>query len=72
MYQAKTGQTPPKAMQSALAAFKTAQLGILARGVANSGAMPPNLNASEREAVAAMVQAEKRRIVQKAQLNNRK
>ena len=54
MYQAKTGQTLPKAMQAALAAFKTAQLELVARGVANFGAMPPNLNASEREAVAKM------------------
>lgn len=54
MYQAKTGQTPPKAMQSAMAAFTTAQLEMVARGVANFGAMPRNLNASEREAVAKM------------------
>ena len=51
MYQAKTGQEPPKAMQAAMAAFETAQLEQIARGVANYGAMPRTLNSQQREAV---------------------
>ena len=53
MYQAKAnnGQTPPPAMAAAMAAFETAQLEQLARGVANYGAMPRTLNSAQREAV---------------------
>ena len=51
MYQAKTGQTPPPAVAAAMAKFETAQLEQLARGVANYGAMPRNLNSHQREAV---------------------
>lgn len=54
MYQAKTGRTPPKAMQAALAAFETAQLEQLVRGIANYGAMPRTLNGTQREAVRTM------------------
>ena len=54
MYQAKTGRTPPKAMQAALAAFETAQLEQLVRGIANYGAMPHNLTKQQRAAVMTM------------------
>jgi hypothetical protein len=56
MYQAKTGQQPPKAMQSALAAFQTAQVEQLAHNVASRGALlPHNLTDEQRRAVKAMV-----------------
>lgn len=56
MYQAKTGQTPPKAMQSALAAFEQSKLEQIAVGVAKSGGiMPRNLTPEQRRAVVALV-----------------
>lgn len=56
MYQAKTGQEPPEAMQAAMAAFETAQLEQLTHNVANRGALlPHNLTDEQRRAVKAMV-----------------
>ena len=54
MFQKSSGQQPPQAMQSAMAAFETAQLEQIARGVANYGAMPRTLNSQQREAVTTM------------------
>ncbi len=56
MFQAKSGQTPPPALAAAMAKFETAQLELLARGVANCGGlMPRNLTAEQRRAVVALV-----------------
>lgn len=54
MYQAKSGKQPPQAIREALAAYETAQLQQLARGVANHGSMPRNLTPKQRERVLAM------------------
>ena len=51
MYQAKTGQTPPPELAAAMAKFEQAKAEQIAVGVANSGAMPRNLNSHQREAV---------------------
>ena len=51
MYQAKTGQAPPRELAAALAAFETAQHEQLARGVAAHAAMPHNLTKQQRAAV---------------------
>jgi len=56
MYQAKTGQAPPRELAAAMAKFETAQLEQLAHNVANRGALlPRNLTAEQRRAVMAMV-----------------
>ena len=51
MFQKSSGQAPPKAMQAAMAAFDTALLERLARGVAAHAAMPHNLTKQQRAAV---------------------
>ena len=54
MYQAKTGQAPPRELAAALAKFETAQHEQLARGVAAHAAMPHNLTKQQRAAVMTM------------------
>lgn len=54
MYQAKTGHAPPRELAAAMAAFDTALLERLARGVAAHAAMPHNLTKQQRAAVMTM------------------
>ena len=51
MYQAKTGQAPPRELAAAMAKFENAQLEQLAKGVAAYGLMPRALNSQQRKAV---------------------
>ena len=56
MFQKSSGQQPPKAMQTAIAAFEQAKAEQIAYGVANSGGlMPRNLTTEQRRAVVALV-----------------
>ena len=56
MYQAKTGQTPPRELAAAMAKFEQAKAEQIAVGVANSGGlMPRNLTTEQRRAVVALV-----------------
>lgn len=63
MYQAKTGQRPPQAMQAVIAAFETAQLEQMAREAVNRGAVPRNLTSQQRKAVIAMASTLKNRSI---------
>ncbi len=57
MYQAKSGKQPPATMQAAIAAVKQTRMAALAMGVANFGALPRGLNASDAKTVTQMARA---------------